>query len=88
MNAARRKELAKAQDLIEKIKSDFEALVDIIEAVAPEEREFYDNMPENMQSGDKGTAAENSATLLEEVQYALEQCDLDDLSCKIEDAKS
>lgn len=45
MNAARRKELSKAIDLIEQAK-------EIISAVAEEEREAYDNLPEGLQESE------------------------------------
>ncbi len=88
MNYARRRELAKAQDLIEKIKSDYEELKRIVENAAEEERLYYDEMPESFLGGGRGTAADEAATALEEVQSTLEELDLDDLISKIEDAKS
>lgn len=65
MNAARRKELDKARALIEEAKG-------IIEAAQGEEREYFDNMPESMQSGEKGEKASTAADSLEE---AANECD-------------
>lgn len=87
MNATRRKALGQAIDLIEKFKSDFEELKSIVEAAASEEREYYDNMPENMQNGDKGQQADTAAEALEDVQSTLDGIDFDDLSSKIDDAR-
>jgi division protein CdvB (Snf7/Vps24/ESCRT-III family) len=87
MNAARRKELGQAIDLIVKIASDFEELKRIVDDAATEERDYYDNMPENMQSGDKGTTADDAASVLEEVNSIISDVDLDDLSSKIDDAR-
>lgn len=47
MNKARRKELEKAKDLLEQAQS-------IIEAVQEEEQEAFDNMPEGLQSSERG----------------------------------
>lgn len=58
MNAARRKEIEKASGLLAEAKS-------ILEQAAAEEREYYDNMPEAIQAGEKGDAADNAATALE-----------------------
>lgn len=65
MNAARRKEIEKAQAMIEEAKS-------ILETCASDEREYFDNMPENMQGGDRGQAAEAAADALDEAVSNLE----------------
>lgn len=58
MNAARRKELSKAIDLIEQAK-------EIISAVAEEEREAYDNLPEGLQESEMGEKMNEIADDLE-----------------------
>lgn len=65
MNAARRKELDKAEALLQ------EAL-EILTAVQEEEREVFDNMPESMQSGDRGQAVEAAADSLQEAMDGLD----------------
>ncbi len=65
MNKARRKDIEKAQAMIDEAKS-------ILEAAQSDERDYYDNMPENMQSGDKGQKAEEAADALQE---AVDACD-------------
>lgn len=60
MNAARRKELSKAIDLIEQAK-------EIISAVAEEEREAYDNLPEGLQESEMGEKMNEIADDLEYV---------------------
>lgn len=60
MNAARRKELSKAIDLIEQAK-------EIISAVAEEEREAYDNLPEGLQESEMGEKMNENADDLEYV---------------------
>jgi hypothetical protein len=72
MNAKRRKEITKAQALIEEAKG-------ILETCQSDEQEYYDNMPENMQSGEKGQNAENAAGALqsavENLEEAVSNCD-------------
>lgn len=66
MNAQRRKELAKAQTLITQAK-------DIFEACASDEREAFENMPEGMQSSDRGKKTDEYVTYLEEQVDVLEE---------------
>jgi len=74
-------------DLLEKIKDDLAQATDLVENAAQEERDYYDNMSDNLKGGDKGTAAEDAATNLEDVHSALNELDLDDLISKIDDAR-
>lgn len=88
MNAERRKELDKALAIFEKISGDIEELKSIIDSAASDERDYYDNMHENLKGGDKGTQAEAAAGGLEEVRDALEEFDIDDLRSKVEEAQT
>jgi len=58
MNAQRRARigaiLTKLNDLAEEI-----------ESIKDEEQDYYDNMPESLQGGEKGEAAQNAITALE-----------------------
>lgn len=65
MNTERRKEIDKARGMIEEAKS-------ILDQCENDEREYFDNMPENMQSGDKGQRAESAAEALNEAVGELE----------------
>lgn len=72
MNKQRRKELsalearlAEVSDMIENTKTDLEGLRD-------EEREYYDNMPENMQNSEKALASEYSADAMDEALNCME----------------
>lgn len=58
MNKERRKR-------IEDLKSELETIRD-------EEQEYYDNMPENMQNGEKGDTAQSNVSSLEEAINNLE----------------
>jgi len=87
MNKERRKALDKAIASLESIRGALDEVKSIIESTASEEREYYDNMNENLQGGDKGQQADNAATLLEEVQSTLEEFDVEELITKINDAQ-
>ncbi len=59
MNNTRRK-------AIEKIVSELQGLQAKLTDIAGEERDYYDNMPENMQGSEKGERAEEVANTLQE----------------------
>jgi flagellar biosynthesis chaperone FliJ len=86
MNKDRRKEIEKAVAILREIAPKWEELKEIVGPVGEAEREYYDNMNENLQGGDKGQQADNAATQLEEVKNELDSCDLDDLITKLEEA--
>lgn len=65
MNAERRKQIDKARALLEEAK-------EILEVCQSDEQDYFDSMPENMQGGDKGQAAEAAADALGE---AVNSCD-------------
>ena len=65
MNKQRRKELARASELIAEAQS-------IIESVKDEEQEAHDNLPESIQYGEKGQQMEEYIDMLDE---AYGQCD-------------
>lgn len=50
------------------MKGSFEDFETDCDDLASEEREYYDNMPESLQSGAKGSAADTAATSLEEAK--------------------
>lgn len=72
MNKSRRKELSR-------IAEELENLRDALDAVASEEREAYDNLPESLQDSDRGCAMEEAADELEDICS-----ELDDLRQRIE----
>lgn len=76
MNHERRKRLAEAAELLEQAKT-------IVEECATEENDYYDNMPESLQSGEKGDKAQEAASTLEEAASSIE-----DILSSIEEAKS
>lgn len=66
MNDARRKALSALRDKIEECQSECESLRD-------EEQDYFDNMPENMQSGEKGERAEAATTELDSAIDSLQE---------------
>lgn len=66
MNADRRKRLIEARGKLEEAKS-------IIEECAGEERDYYDNMSENLQGGERGEKASQDADNLEQADDALDE---------------
>ena len=68
MNDSRRKQLSAATTLITQA-------IGIIEEVREEEQESFDNMPEGMQSGEKGSAMETTIAILDDAISSLEEAD-------------
>ena len=65
MNKARRKKLGEIIDQLEYLRED-------LDAVASEEREAYDNLPESLQESDRGCAMEEAADELDEISMELD----------------
>ena len=95
MNKERRKAIAAAikslQELdaqaVEEFKSKVEDIKSEIETLKDEEQEYYDSMPENMQGGEKGDAAQNAVSQMESAISSLEEItDADDWGDKINEA--
>ena len=76
MNAQRRKEIAKAIALIEDA-------IAILDSVAEEEREAYDNLPESLQYSERGERMEECAEAIEYVSGELSD-QIDSLNDAIE----
>lgn len=69
MNKARRKELEKALDLIERGK-------DMLEDIEAEEQEAFDNMPESLQESERG---EHMQEIIDALEEYIGYLDTDDL---------
>ena len=94
MNNDRRKSIDAAIKSVEELKDTFDKLASAfedaravatelkeqVESIRDEEQEYYDNMPESLQSGEKGCSAESAVFALDEAISSLEELgDLDDL---------
>ena len=66
MNKARRKEMEKAIGFMEEAKA-------ILETIAGEEQEAFDNMSEGLQNGDRGQQIQTNAERLQEAADAMDE---------------
>lgn len=67
MNKQRRKE-------IQTISNDLLSLMTSIEDLLAEEQDYFDNMPENLQSSEKAEISENAISNLEEALDNIREC--------------
>jgi hypothetical protein len=84
MNKATRKILSGLVADAEKITSMIEDLKSQLETIRDEEQEKYDNMPESIQSGDRGEAASAAIDALENAIGKLDG--IDDLVSDVSEA--
>lgn len=75
MNRDRRNQIAGALKLIEQAKEILETAKSELETARDDERDYYDNMPESLQGGEKGERASASADALDEAIDAFGQID-------------
>lgn len=75
MNNDRRKTLKAAEKALEDLQEQIEIQRQLIESCMDEEQDYYDNMPESFQYGEKGERAEEAVSSM---QTALDE--IDDLS--------
>lgn len=73
MNKARRKAI---QDVIAKL----ETLRDEVESLLNDEQDYYDNMPESFQDGDKGQAASDAISYMESASGYIDNA-IEELGC-------
>jgi uncharacterized coiled-coil DUF342 family protein len=76
MNKARRKAI---QDVIAKL----ETLRDEVESLLNDEQDYYDNMPESFQNGDKGSAASDAISYMESASGYIDNA-IEELGCATE----
>lgn len=79
MNKARRKTISELRERLDALKTAADELESEIETIRDEEQEYFDNMPESLQGGDKGQAAEEAVshldTALEAIQEVVSQAE-------------
>ena len=88
MNNPRRKEIRAIIAQLEEIKDEIDSLTTDLEGLKEEEDEYRDNMPENMQAGER---YEKACTACDNLESALEWLtsisgDLESAICSAEDA--
>lgn len=86
MNKDRRREIAELITKLPEITDLIDELKSAIEEVRDDEQEYFDNMPESFQYGDKGQAAEAAVGSLDEAISALEDFDADSITSALEGA--
>lgn len=86
MNAERRKSLNNAISLLQEASAKLDAAKSIVEEAKDAERDYYDNMPESFQSGERGERADAAASSLEDAVSSLEDIDIDSIMAQIEEA--
>jgi len=72
MNNERRKEIAEAIKLLVKARDAYENAATILESCKDEEEEAFENLPEGLQSSDRGETMEQN---VEYLQTAIDELD-------------
>lgn len=80
MNKHRRTELSKLTERFDELTSMACELREQLEGIRDEEQEYYDNMPESLQGGEKGETAQSAIDAMETVIMALEEVESADFS--------
>lgn len=86
MNAERRKAIAAVISKLEELASQLGEIKDDLETIRDEEQEYYDNMPESFQNGDKGERAQAAIDALEGALNDLPE-DFQDVIGNLEEAQ-
>lgn len=87
MNKDRRKHIAEIVANLETVKETLSGLASDIETIREEEQEYFDNMPESFQMGEKGQAAEAAIDALDSAHSDLEDIDFEDITQYLETAQ-
>lgn len=86
MNNDRRKALRKVAEEITTLLGQLEDCKSELENLRDEEQEYYDNMPESLQGGEKGDAAQEAVIQIDEAIDAIDTLMGEDPSGTIENA--
>ena len=95
MNKERRNNIQRLNEQLEKLKGqvedlmcEFESVLEDAEAIRDEEQEYFDNMPESLQGGEKGDTAQNNIDVLDDYVYTIEAAkdELDSIITFLDDA--
>lgn len=72
MNKERRKALSDAVGLLSDASAKVESAKEIIEMCRDDEQDAYDNLPESMQDGERGSAMQDNIDDLDGVYYEID----------------
>jgi seryl-tRNA synthetase len=86
VNKTRRGEITAAVQRLTELAAEISDLRDTVENIRDEEQEYYDNMPESIQSGERGQNAEAAISELDDALSALEDFDTDAIVTSLETA--
>jgi uncharacterized coiled-coil DUF342 family protein len=86
MNKNRRQNIANLVNELEGLRGQLDDIRSQLETIRDEEQDYFDNMPESFQSGDKGQAAESAVSYLDEAIGSIESIELDDAIGSLESA--
>lgn len=89
MNKDRRKTLSRLSDELSALRGKIEDLRNELEACKDKEQDYFDNMPESLQGGDKGQTAEASVDAMDNAMSSLDTAlsELDDASNSLAEAE-
>lgn len=87
MNNERRKIIKAAAVLLDEANAKVEEAMQLLTDAADEEREYYDNMPESLQNGEKGERASAAADALDTARDNCENI-MGDISSAIDEIGS
>lgn len=85
MNAARRKELKKALELLREAQDLLVQASDMIEEIKSEEEESFDNLPECLQESERGEHMQECIDNLDEIYYMINEVDFESIESMVED---
>jgi chromosome segregation ATPase len=86
MNKDRRKAISNLISRIEEISATLYDLGSEIEQLQSEEQDYYDNMPESLQGGERGERAQEAADALQEAYDAVDNLDIDEITSALDRA--
>lgn len=78
------KDLAALKEAVDKL-PDAEGIAEAINVIAEEEREYHENMHDNLKGGEKGEAADAAATSLEEAHTEADDLGILELGEKLDE---
>lgn len=87
MNNERRKRLDEIKERISSIMNELTGdIEDQLQSIRDEEQEYYDNMPESIQNGERGERTQQVIDSLDEAISDLESLDVESITSNIEAA--
>lgn len=86
MNKERRKAIEQISERLVALKDEINSIAEGIECQRDEEQEAYDNLPESLQNGDRGSAMQEAIEALDAAAGGIGSLDVDELIGYLETA--